>query len=94
MYFDKYSINFSVHIDNICNKAIGCLDLEFQEVSTVRVPFVLFTVSCAPTRGIRQSVWSRYTVFTKTRLEFLQRRFNRLVGVQLGFGFLEVAVDE
>ncbi|KAG8282278.1 hypothetical protein J6590_040510 [Homalodisca vitripennis] len=39
-------------------------------------------------------LWSPYTIRSQMRLEALQRRFIRLVGVRLGYGYLDVPVDD
>ncbi|XP_046681377.1 uncharacterized protein LOC124368145 [Homalodisca vitripennis] len=38
-------------------------------------------------------VWSPYTVGARTRLEALQRRFIRLVGVRIGYNYPDVPVE-
>ncbi|XP_046681553.1 uncharacterized protein LOC124368323 [Homalodisca vitripennis] len=63
----------------------------------IHSPAALRSLYCSLVRPIAEyasPVWSPYTISSQMRLEALQRRFIRLVGVRLGYGYLDVPVDD
>ncbi|XP_054287986.1 uncharacterized protein LOC129003715 [Macrosteles quadrilineatus] len=90
-------MGFSGHIDHISNKANKMLGFIARFSRGIDNPSALRSLYCSLVRQLVEyasPVWSPYTVGNRTRLEALQRRFLRLVGVQLGFAYLDVPVEE
>ncbi|XP_046674849.1 uncharacterized protein LOC124363633 [Homalodisca vitripennis] len=59
-------------------------------------PSALRSLYCSLVRQLLEyasPVWSPYTVGARTRLEALQRRFIRLVGVRIGYNYPDVPVE-
>ncbi|KAG8276642.1 hypothetical protein J6590_061665 [Homalodisca vitripennis] len=81
--FDK-DLEFSLHIDHVCNQANRMLgSLAFVSIFSrgIHSQAALRSLYCSLVRPIM-------------RLEALQRRFTRLIGARLGYSYLDVPVDD
>lgn len=90
-------MSFSGHIDYICNKSNKMLGFISRFSRGINNPYALRSLYCSLVRQLVEyasPVWSPYTLSNKMRLEALQRRFIRLVGVRMGFDYLVVPVDD
>lgn len=96
VHFDR-DMNFSSHINSTCNQANRMLGFISRFSRGITNPSALRALYLSLVRQLVEyasPVWSPYTTGDKTRLEAIQRRFIRLVGVRLGYGFMQVPVED
>jgi len=88
-------LGFSTHIDEVCARANRTLGYISRVSRGMRNPAALRALYCALVRQVVEyggTVWSPYTACAVDRLEALQRRFLRLVGVRMGLPYRDVPV--
>ncbi|XP_046683313.1 uncharacterized protein LOC124369366 [Homalodisca vitripennis] len=88
-------MGFCIHLNHICNRAKKMLGFITRFSGGISSPAALCSLYSSLVRQLVEyasPVWSPYTTGAKMRLEGLQRRFVRLVGVRLGFNYMEVPV--
>ncbi|XP_054259783.1 uncharacterized protein LOC128984480 [Macrosteles quadrilineatus] len=93
--FFRQDTGFSDHDDGICKQGNKMLGFISRSTRGINNPDALRTLYCAMVRQIVEyasPVWSPYAIGETDRLEALQRRFIRLVGVRNGFNYVDVPV--
>ncbi|XP_046674578.1 uncharacterized protein LOC124363372 [Homalodisca vitripennis] len=89
-------MGFTEHLNIICSKANKMLGFISRFSRGINNPSALRSLYCSLVRQLLEyasPVWSHYTVGAGTRLEALQRRFIRLVGVRIGYNYPDVPVE-
>lgn len=91
------NLTWEQHIQTACNKAVRNLGLLFRMRSVLSNIHVLKTLYCCLVRPHLEycsTVWSPHQRYLQDDLERVQRRFLRLVGMQLGYGYRDAPTDE
>ncbi|XP_046666538.1 uncharacterized protein LOC124358286 [Homalodisca vitripennis] len=84
------------HIDHICNRASRTLGFIIRTSRNGLSTKALMSLYTALIRSILEYccvVWAPYQVDDTDRLEKIQRRFLRIIGVRLGYDFMAAPVD-
>lgn len=91
------SLNPSQHVKNICahsNKMLGFIVRSTKDMSSISCLSTLYKALVRPRLEYASVVWSPYQATLIEKLEAVQRRFLRLVGVRLGLGYLQAPISE
>ncbi|XP_054283520.1 uncharacterized protein LOC129000582 [Macrosteles quadrilineatus] len=89
-------LSFDEHINSIVSKANRLVGFISRSTKGMNNPSALKTLYCAMVRQCLEyasPIWTPYTVGGRTRLEAIQERFLRLVGVCQGYPYREVPTD-
>jgi ribonuclease P/MRP protein subunit RPP40 len=90
-------LHFGEHVNSICTTANRMLGFISRSTKGITNPHTLKVLYCSLVRqGLEYSspVWSPYTAHLIGRLEAVQRRFLRLVGVRMGWRYHDVPTDD
>ncbi|XP_046671000.1 uncharacterized protein LOC124361006 [Homalodisca vitripennis] len=95
--FFTSSLSWEPHVQHICNSALQVLGFLFRaskSFTDLNVLKLLYCCLVRPHLEYNSVVWSPHQQYIKDNIEKIQRRFLRLVGVRLGFRYLDVPVQE
>lgn len=93
----RHDLSFAAHVSVICAKACSMLGFIGRRTRGIRDPATLKSLYCAFVRQALEyssQVWSPYTAGDRNRLDAIQRRFLRMVGVRLGYHYGAVPVQQ
>jgi len=91
------SLNPSLHVMNTCaqaNRMLGFIVRSTKDMNSVSSLLTLYKALVRPKLEYASVVWSPYQIILIEKLEAVQRRFLRLVGVRLGLGYLQAPVKQ
>lgn len=89
------SLNFSEHIDNICSKALRMLGFVFRVARfgiSLRLLAHLYRALVRQNLEFASVIWSPYQLGQIDRLQAVQRRFARVLGLKMGYNYTEVPI--
>ncbi|XP_054278985.1 uncharacterized protein LOC128997373 [Macrosteles quadrilineatus] len=86
-----------LHIDSVCtrsSKLLGFIIRASRDGINIEALRILYTSLVRPVLEYASVVWSPYQTGHKDRLEKIQRRFIKIIGVKLGFNYSTVPIDD
>lgn len=90
-------LNPGLHIDTVCTKAsntLGYIIRASRSGLSIGALRLLYVTLVRPILEYCSVVWRPYQIGHKDRLQKIQRRFVRMIGVRLGHDYTEVPMDE
>ncbi|XP_054283380.1 uncharacterized protein LOC129000440 [Macrosteles quadrilineatus] len=85
------------HVDEICRRACGILGLIFRVSRngfSITTLTTLYKTLLRPILEYASVVWKPYHDIYVSRLQRIQRRFARMMGVRCGYNYRDVPVEE